>query len=141
METTKAKKVHTFLNHYKKGKNILFEDRPVRFSGIINYRIAYSDLRDFYTFINPEDIVDNFLSVAKYKIQAKCVFSIRNRNESTQRQLEFFDLICYVICYLRTQISLKCDDEELATDLPKNLFQKLSVVKDQLVLDLRFQNF
>ena len=40
----------------------------------ISYRISYLDHQDPYNFRDPEDIVDNFLSVVRYKIQVKCVF-------------------------------------------------------------------
>ena len=40
-----------------------------------------------------------------------------------------FYLICYAIYYLRQKNHRSDDDKELATDLLKNLFQKLSALK------------
>ena len=46
---------------------------------------------------------------------------------------------CYAICYLRTKKLNKCDDVELSSDLPEKLFQKFSVLRNELKLDFDHQ--
>ena len=56
-------------------------------------------------------------------------------------KVSFFYLICYSIHYLRTKKLSKCDDDGLVKDMPETLLQKLSPLREELVLDLRFQSF
>ena len=71
--TLKYKKTHDFLKHYKDGKVITFEEKPVTVVEIGNsikkYEIKFSDHSDFYDFFNSEKLVDDFLTTVRRKIK------------------------------------------------------------------------
>ena len=71
--TLKYKKTHDFLKHYKDGKDITFEEKPVTVVEIGNsikkYEIKFSDHSDFYDFFNSEKLVDDFLTTVRRKIK------------------------------------------------------------------------
>ena len=72
LTTDKHKSVHYFLKHYDKGKNIPFEDKPIdilRFTGLTIYSVELQKHKDFYNFLNSEEVADDFLRNVKYKFK------------------------------------------------------------------------
>ena len=87
--TSEYKKSHNFLKHYKDGKEVVFEDRPISIIEIGNnikkFEINFSEHSSFYDFFNSKKVVDDFLSTVRRKITRKkeyflirCGFSIEN---------------------------------------------------------------
>ena len=71
--TLKYKKSHDFLKHYKDGRDIIFEEKPltiVEIGGSIKkYEIKFSEHSDFYDFFNADKLVDDFLTNVRRKIK------------------------------------------------------------------------
>ena len=87
--TAEYKKSHNFLKHYKDGKDLIFDEKPISVveigKSIKKYEIKYSDHSSFYDFFNSQKLVDDFLSNVRRKIRRtneyfliRCGFSIEN---------------------------------------------------------------
>ena len=110
---------------------------------------------DVYAFLNDNVEARNFLSpnyfYIEYDSEVDEFENSKNRTDNFKNALliphgkddkvSFFYLICYSIRYLRTKKLSKCDDDGLVKDMPETLLQKLSPLREELVLDLRFQSF
>ena len=96
LTTDKHKSVHYFLKHYDKGKNIPFEDKPIdilRFTGLTIYSVELQKHKDFYNFLNSEEVADDFLRNVKYKFKPggkkliKCSYTVENIQQSPYQDL------------------------------------------------------
>ena len=71
--TLKHKKYHDFLKHYKNGREVDFEEKPISIldigSSIKKYEIKFSEHSDYYDFFNSEKLVDDFLTNVRRKIK------------------------------------------------------------------------
>ena len=87
--TAEYKKSHNFLKHYKDGKELISDEKPISIVEIGNnirkYEIKYSEHSSYYDFFNSERVVDDFLSNVRRKIKRtneyfliRCGFSIEN---------------------------------------------------------------
>ena len=87
--TSGYRKSHNFLKHYKDGKDLVFEDKPISIveigSNIKKYEIKFSEHSSFYDFFNSEKLVDDFLTNVSKKIKRsntyfliRCGFSIEH---------------------------------------------------------------
>ena len=87
--TTDFKKSHDFLKHYKEGKNLSSDEKPISIidigSSIKKYEINFREHSSFYDFFNSSSLVDDFLSNVKRKIKRsneyfliRCGFSLEN---------------------------------------------------------------
>ena len=87
--TAEYKKSHNFLKHYKDGKELMSEEKPISIVEIGNnikkYEINYREHSSFYDFFNSNKVVDDFLSNVRGKIRRsneyfliRCGFSIEN---------------------------------------------------------------
>ena len=87
--TSGYRKSHNFLKHYKDGKNLLSEEKPISIveigSSIRKYEIKFSEHSSFYDFFNSEKVVDDFLTNVRTKIKRtneyfliRCGFSIEH---------------------------------------------------------------
>ena len=81
------KKSHNFLKHYKDGKELISDEKPISIVEIGNnirkYEINFREHSSFYDFFNSEKVVDDFLSNARRNIKRsneyfliRCGFSI-----------------------------------------------------------------
>ena len=87
--TSGYRKSHNFLKHYKDGKDLVFDDKPISIveigSNIKKYEIKFSEHSSFYDFFNSEKLVDDFLTNVSKKIKRsntyfliRCGFSIEH---------------------------------------------------------------
>ena len=87
--TAEYRKSHNFLKHYKDGKELISDEKPISIVEIGNnirkYEIKYSEHSSYYDFFNSEKVVDDFLSNVRRKIKRtneyfliRCGFSIEN---------------------------------------------------------------
>ena len=81
--TAEYKKSHNFLKHYKDGKELISDEKPISIVEIGNnirkYEIKYSEHSSYYDFFNSEKVVDDFLSNVRIKIKrTKEYFLIRS---------------------------------------------------------------
>ena len=71
--TAEYKKSHNFLKHYKDGKELISDEKPISIVEIGNnirkYEIKYSEHSSYYDFFNSEKVVDDFLSNVRIKIK------------------------------------------------------------------------
>ena len=71
--TAEYKKSHNFLKHYKDGKELISDEKPISIVEIGNnirkYEIKYSEHSSYYDFFNSEKVVDDFLSNVRRKIK------------------------------------------------------------------------
>ena len=70
--TAEYKKSHNFLKHYKDGKELISDEKPISIvetgNNIRKYEIKYSEHSSYYDFFNSEKVVD-FLSNVRRKIK------------------------------------------------------------------------
>ena len=89
--SSKFKRSHDFLKHYKNGKDFTEysdQEQPlsiVDIGSIRKYEINFKEHSSYYDFFNAQDVVDSFLSTVKRKIKRseesfliRCGFSIEN---------------------------------------------------------------
>ena len=87
--TAEYKKSHNFLKHYKDGKELISDEKPISVVEIGNnirkYEIKFNEHSSYYDFFNSEKVVDEFLSNVRRKIMRtneyfliRCGFSIEN---------------------------------------------------------------
>ena len=85
--TEKQKAFHSFLKHYKDGKSIPIEEKPLdilKLAALTIYSIEFRKHRNFFDFYNSELCVDDFLRNVRYRFKAgskkwfKCSFVIEN---------------------------------------------------------------
>ena len=73
--TAEYKKSHNFLKHYKDGKELISDEKPISIVEIGNnirkYEIKYSEHSSYYDFFNSEKVVDDFLSNVRRKIKRR----------------------------------------------------------------------
>ena len=71
--TAEYKKSHNFLKHYKDGKELISDEKPISIVEIGNnirkYEIKYSEHSSYYDFFNSKKVVDDFLSNVRIKIK------------------------------------------------------------------------
>ena len=62
--TAEFKKSHNFLKHYKDGKELISDEKPISIVEIGNnirkYEIKYDEHSSYYDFFNSEKVVDDF---------------------------------------------------------------------------------
>ena len=89
--TEKQKAFHSFLKHYKDGKSIPIEEKPLdilKLAALTIYSIEFRKHRNFFDFYNSELCVDDFLRNVRYRFKAgskkwfKCSFVIENIQKS-----------------------------------------------------------
>ena len=97
LTTEKHKATHDFLEHYKEGKDIPFEEKPLdlsKFPNLLIYSIEFQKHSDFYNFYNPDKCVDDFLKNVQYRFKSnhknwfKCSFYIENKQNSVMNNWE-----------------------------------------------------
>ena len=97
LTTEKHKATHEFLEHYKEGNDIPFEEKPLdisKFPNLLIYSIEFQKHSDFYNFYNPDKCVDDFLKNVQYRFKSnhknwfKCCFYIENKQNSVMNNLE-----------------------------------------------------
>ena len=97
LTTEKPKATHEFLEHYKEGNNILFEEKPFdvsKFPIFLIYSIEFQKHNDFYNFYNPDKCVNDFFKNVQYRFKSnhkncfKCSFCIENKQNSVMNNLE-----------------------------------------------------
>ena len=87
--TVNFKRSHDFLKHYKDGKELVSDEKPISIvdigSSIRKYEINFSEHSSFYDFFDSASLVDDFLSNVKRKIKRsneyfliRCGFSLEN---------------------------------------------------------------
>ena len=87
--TANFKRSHDFLKHYKDGKELVSDEKPISIvdigSSIRKYEINFSEHSSFYDFFDSASLVDDFLSNVKRKIKRsneyfliRCGFSLEN---------------------------------------------------------------
>ena len=87
--TANFKRSHDFLKHYKDGKELVSDEKPISIvdigSSIRKYEINFSEHSSFYDFFDSANLVDDFLSNVKRKIKRsneyfliRCGFSLEN---------------------------------------------------------------
>ena len=85
--TEKQKAFHSFLKHYKDGKSIPIEEKPLdilKLAALTIYSIGFRKHRNFFDFYNSELCVDDFLRNIRYRYKAgskkwfKCSLVIKN---------------------------------------------------------------
>ena len=87
--TAEYRKSHNFLKHYKDGKELISDEKPISIVEIGNnirkYEIKYDEHSSYYDFFNSEKVVDDFLSNVRKRIKRtdkyfliRCGFSIEN---------------------------------------------------------------
>ena len=72
LTTEKHKATHEFLEHYKEGKDIPFEEKPLdisKFPNLLIYSIEFQKHSDFYNFYNPDKCVNDFLKNVQYRFK------------------------------------------------------------------------
>ena len=71
--TLKYRNAHNFLKHYKEGREIISEEKPINVVDIGNsikkFEIKFSEHSEFYDFYNSEKLVDEFLTNVRRKIK------------------------------------------------------------------------
>ena len=97
LTTEKHKATHDFLEHYKEGNDIPFEEKPLdisKFPNLLIYSIEFQKHSDFYNFYNPDKCVDDFLKNVQYRFKPnhknwfQCSFYIENKQNSVTNNLE-----------------------------------------------------
>ena len=97
LTTEKHKATHDFLEHYKEGKDISFEEKELDISKFLNlliYSIEFQKHSNFYNFYNFDKCVDDFLKNAQYRFKSnqknwfKCSFYIENKQNSFMNNWE-----------------------------------------------------
>ena len=89
ISTANFKRSHDFLKHYKDGKELVSDEKPISIvdigSSIRKYEINFSEHSSFYDFFDSANLVDDFLSNVKRKIKRsneyfliRCGFSLEN---------------------------------------------------------------
>ena len=87
--TANFKRSHDFLKHYKDGKELVSDEKPISIvdigSSIRKYEIDFSEHSSFYDFFDSANLDDDFLSNVKRKIKRsneyfliRCGFSLEN---------------------------------------------------------------